>query len=182
MATTFISMAEARIYREMRVRDMEKSASATITGNSFSVPTDYLQMINMYVTDSAGSLLYELERASPFYIRSNYQIQSSQGRPNFYAREADNFIVGPYPDASYPVSYIYYARLPSLSTSNTTNWLTTNNPDLIFAASMLEAGTYDNDAEAVSYWEQRYQQIAAQAKAQDRIERMSGSAPVMRPS
>lgn len=173
-------MGESRIYRDLRTRDMEKTASATITGSSFAVPTDYMEMRSLYVTDSAGNYLYELERATPFWIRSTYQQQSGQGRPGFYAREAGNFIVGPYPDASYPVTLLYYARLPSLSASNTTNWLTSNNPDLIFAAAMLEAATYQQDDQAVGYWESRYQQIAQAVRLADKRERTSGSPGVMR--
>lgn len=181
VVTTFISQAEARIYRELRVAAMEQIATPTVASGAFPVPADYLEMRNLYVTDAAGAYLFELERMSPFQLRSNYQIQSSQGQPRYYAREAQNFILGPYPDASYPVSMLYFARLPSLGTSNTTNWLTSANPDLIFAASMLEAGTYMNDAQAVPYWEQRYQSIAQQVQQMDRRERTSGSPPVMRP-
>ena len=76
VVTTFIGMGEARIYRDLRTRDMEKTASATISGSSFAVPTDYMEMRNLYVTDSAGNYLYELERATPFWIRSTYQQQS----------------------------------------------------------------------------------------------------------
>lgn len=179
--TTFISQAEARIYRELRVAAMEKTASPTVTNGAFPEPSDYLEMRNLYVTDPTGSFINELERMSPFALRSRYQLQSAQGQPQYYAREAQNFILGPYPSGSYPVTMLYFARLPSLSATNTTNWLTSNNPDLIFAASMIEAGTYINDAQAVPYWEQRYQAIASSVTMMDRRERMSGSAPVMRP-
>jgi hypothetical protein len=182
VVTTFIAMGESRIYRDLRVRDMEKTTAATITNASFAVPADYVESKNLYVTDSTGNYLYELERVAPFWLRSTYQQQSGQGQPSFYAREAGNFVVGPYPDASYPVTLLYYARLPSLSGTNTTNWLTSNNPDLIFAAAMLEAGTYQQDDQAVSYWETRYQQIAQAIALTDKRERMSGSPGVMRPA
>jgi hypothetical protein len=178
--TTFIGMGESRIYRDLRVSDMEAIAAPTVANASFAVPADYMEMRNLYVTDSTGAYLYELERSSPFWLRSQYQLQSSQGRPQYYAREAAKFVIGPYPDGSYPLSMLYYSRLPSLGTSNTTNWLTTKNPDLIFAAAMVEAGTYQLDAEAVQYWEARYQQVSQAVAKADKRERMSGSAPVMR--
>lgn len=160
---------------------MEKVTAPTVTSGAFPVPTDYLEMRNLYVTDAAGAYLFELERISPFQLRSRYQIQSSQGQPRYYAREAQSFILGPYPDTTYPVSMLYFARLPSLSSSNTTNWLTDNNPDLIFAAAMLEASVYQQDDQGVGYWESRYQQISAAVQSMDRRERTSGSPPVMRP-
>lgn len=182
VAPTFIAMGESRIYRDLRVRDMEKVTSATITNGSFAVPADYVESKNLYVTDATGNYLYEVERVSPFWLRSTYQQQSGQGTPSFYAREAGNFVVGPYPNASYPVTLLYYARLPGLSSSNTTNWLTNNNPDLIFAAAMIEAATYQQDDQAVGYWETRYQQITQAVALADKRERMSGSPGVMRPA
>lgn len=180
VVTTFIGMGESRIYRDLRIREMEVVTAATVTSSTFAVPADYREMRNLYVTDATGAYLYELERASPFWLRSQFQLQSSQGRPQYYAREAGNFVIGPYPNTSYPLSMLYYARLPSLSVTNTTNWLTSNNPDLIFAAAMVEAGVYQQDTQAVQYWESKYGQLSSQVEKADKNERMSGSAPVIR--
>lgn len=70
---------------------------------------------------------------------------------------------------------LYYARLPALSDTNTTNWLTIKSSDLIFAAAMLEAATYLMDEQGVPYWDQRFQAIASQVQLQDTRERFSGS-------
>lgn len=181
VVTTFIAQGESRIYRDVRVIDMEVSASETITNGAFALPGDYLEMRNLYVTDSTGALLYELQRRTPFWLRSNYQQQSAQGTPQFYAREGQNIIVGPYPDATYPVTMLYYSRLASLSNTNTTNWLITKNPDLIFAAAMVELAIYTQDQAAIQYWEGKYGQLSAAVQGADKRERMSGSAPVMSP-
>ena len=45
---------------------------------------------------------------------------------------------------------------------------------------MLEAATYQQDDQAVGYWETRYQQIAQAVQRADRRERNSGSPGVMR--
>lgn len=178
---TFIGLAESRIYRELRVRQMEKTASPTVTNASFPVPSDYVQMKSLYVTNNTGAYLYEIERVTPFWLRSNFQIQSSQGQPSYYAREGSNFILGPYPDGTYPVTMLYFAKLLSLSDSNTTNWLTDDHPDLIFAASMVEAATFIQDAEALAYWESKYASISNSVQSMDRRESISGSPGVTRP-
>lgn len=182
VVTTFIAQGEARIYRDLRVIDMEVTASETITNGSFALPADYLKMRNLYVTDATGAYLYELRRQSPAWLRGTYQIQSAQGTPQFYAREGQNIIVGPYPDASYPVSMLYYSRLASLSNTNTTNWLITKNPDLIFAAAMVELAIYTQDQAALQYWESKYGQVMSAVQGADKRERMSGGAPSMSPA
>lgn len=182
VVTTFIAQGESRIYRNARVMDMEVIATETITNGSFSLPSDYLEMRNLYVTDSTGAYLYELQRKSPAWLRGTYGIQSSQDTPQYYAREAQNIVVGPYPDASYPVSMLYYSRPVSLSNTNTTNWLTTKNPDFIFAAAMVELAIYTQDQAALQYWEGKFTSILSDVQDADKRERMSGGAPSMSPA
>jgi len=182
VVTTFIAQGESRIYRKARVMDMEVVAAETITNGSFALPSDYLEMRNLYVTDATGAYLYELQRKSPAWLRGTYGIQSSQGTPQYYAREAQNIVVGPYPDASYPVSMLYYSRLASLSNTNTTNWLTTKNPDFIFAAAMVELAIYTQDQTALQYWEGKFTSILSDVQDADKRERMSGGAPSMSPA
>lgn len=179
--TTFIGMGEARIYRDLRVRQMEKSASLTFTNGQAAIPSDYVESRNLYVTDASGNYLYELERVSPYWMREKFTLNTAQGTPKYYTREGANFILAPYPNTNYPATLLYYAKLPALSGTNTTNWLTTDYPDLIFAASMVEASAYDADAQGLQYWEQKYGIVSDGVRKADKRERMSGSPPVARP-
>ena len=175
---TFINQGEARIYRDLRVEAMIETISATVSTNAVPVPADYLEMRDFWVSVNGG--LQAMERVSSFWLHSQFPLQSSAGSPYYYAREGSNFILAPYPDGGYTVGGQYYGRLLSLSNTNTTNWLTANNSDLIFAAAMLEAGTYVMDPQAVPYWESRYEQIMTAVQTADRNERHSGSARVLR--
>ncbi|MHB1798549.1 MAG: phage adaptor protein [Vulcanimicrobiaceae bacterium] len=153
-------------------------ASATaLLSNTFAVPSDYLEM--KLLTVSAYNGLYTLQRVSPAWAHEAFPDQISSGVPNYYWREGSNFLFAPYPDAAYALQGIYFARLPALSVSSS-NWLTTEQPDLIFAATMVEAGTYLADETALQYWEQKYQGLAGVAQQADRTERWSGSNLAMR--
>lgn len=175
---TFINQAEARIYRSLRVADMEKSLTGALTNNTLAVPSDYQHMKELYISTSSG--FQPLERADLWWLRGHYPTQTAQSAPIYYAREGQNFIFAPYPDSAYTVGGVYFARLPSLSVTNSTNWLTSKNPDLIMAAAMLEAATYLADDEAVQYWTQRYQAVAQDVEQSDKLERYSGSPLMMR--
>lgn len=176
---TFINQGEARIYRDLRVADMEKSVTLAVANGSAAVPADYIECRELYTLDSNNAPYQPLERATPFWIHQNFNATNNQGQTYYFAREGANFIFAP-SQSNYSVSGIYWARLPSLSVTNTSNWLTTKNPDLIMAAAMLEASTYLADDEAVQYWTQRYPAIVQAVQAQDDQERMSGSPPVLR--
>lgn len=152
---------------------MEKSLTGTISGNTLAVPADYIELKEAYVSASWG--FQALERVDLVWMRNHYPVQTTQSTPYYITREAQNFLFAPYPDSAYTVGGVYYARLPSLSDTNNTNWLISKNPDLIMAASMLEASEYLMDEQGVPYWDSKYQAVAAQVQAQDKRERFSGS-------
>ena len=175
---TFINQGESRIYRKLRVADMEKSITGSLTNNTLAVPSDYQHMEELYISTSDG--FQPLERAGLWWMRSHYPTQTAQSAPIYYAREGQNFIFAPYPDSAYTVGGVYFARLPSLSATNTTNWLTVKNPDLIMAAALLEASTYLDDQPGVQYWTGRYGEISQDVQQSDKLERFSGSPLMMR--
>lgn len=168
----FIQLGEARVYRDLRVRQMEVSLSSAIASGVISVPTGYLEMKYAYIN---GSPMRKLERKDAEWIYLNYPTRSSDGTPRFFAREAESFIFGPYPDSAYTVKGVYYKKLDALSDSNTTNWLVTDAPDLILFASLCEAAPWMHDDARIPLWEKKYAQIAQRIQRNDEQEEFSGS-------
>lgn len=168
----YIRLAEARIYRELRVRAMETALSGTIASGVIAVPSGYVELKHARISGNSPS---PLQRKSDEWIYANYPTRSADGRPKFIAREGTNFIFGPYPDSAYTVSGMFYKRLDALSDSNTSNWLITDAPDLLLFAALVEANAdLHNDSRAVM-WEGRYQQIKADVQREDNNEGFSGS-------
>lgn len=168
----YIRLAEARIYREMRVRAMETALSSTIASGVIAVPSGYRELKHAYVNGSPTS---PLQRKNDEWIYANYPTRSSDGKPLFIAREGSNFIFGPYPDSTYTIKGIYYKALDALSASNTSNWLITDNPDLLLFASLVEANADLHNDPRAKMWEDRYQQIKADVIREDKNEGFSGS-------
>jgi hypothetical protein len=77
-------------------------------------------------------------------------------------------VFGPYPDSNYTVKGVYYKQLTALSDSNTTNWLTTDAPDLLLWATLSEAAPFLKDDARIGIWEGKYQAAKQALKAQDR--------------
>lgn len=168
----FIQFGENRIYRDMRVRQMETALSSAISSGVVAVPSGYLEMKYAYVN---GSPMVKLTRKDAEWIYWNYPTRSADGTPQFFAREAENLIFGPYPDSNYTIKGVYYKKLPALSGSNTTNWLTTDVPDLILFASLCEASPYLQDDPRVALWEKKYEEVRRRVQRQDDQEEFSGS-------
>lgn len=144
------------------------------------MPSDYIAMRELYLLDSNGLPYQPIERTTPFYLHQQFNATNSDGTTWYFAREGANFIFAPLNTSQANIGGVYWARLPYLSASNTSNWLTTTNPNLILTGAMLEASTYLDDQPGVQYWTGRFEQAKQDAQQTDDEERMSGSPPVMR--
>lgn len=166
----FIAAAESRIYTEMRVRAMETAYSATMSSGTVAVPTGLLEWKWLYINTNP---LRKLERKDVEWIVS--QFPASLGKPYYFARNGSNLVFGPTPDADYALVGSYYKRLTSLSDTNTTNWLTDDQPELIKCASLVEASQYANNDAGMSLWEGKYQQVKNLIEQSEKREKFSGS-------
>ena len=168
----FIRLGELRIYRDLRIRAMETALSGTTASGVIAVPSGYASLKYAYINTSP---VQWLERKDAEWIYANYPTRASDGTPKFIAREADNFIFGPYPSDGVAVAGIYYKKLDALSGSNTTNWFTTNAPDLLLWAALCEAEPYLINDARVQLWESKYAATVTRVQAEDEREEFSGS-------
>ena len=165
---TMIGLAEARIYRDIRIRAMETALSETVASGVIAVPSSYLELKYAYVDTNPVT---SLEPQTAEWIHANYSLRSADGVPVYIARDGDNFIFGPYPDGGYTIKGTYYQSLTALSTSNETNWFTTNAPDLLLYGTLLHSAPYVGDDQRATLWNQAYEEAKRQVEKQDRKER-----------
>ena len=162
----FIADAENRIWNDLRVRAMESAYSSTTA--STALPTGFLEWI--YLVADGGQ---KLTRRDSEWIYTNYPEHT--GKPVYFAREGDELLFGPTPDAVYTLTGRYYKKLDALSDSNTTNWLITDAPELIRFAALAEAAPYIMDDARVGLWEGKYQAMKQRIQSTERRESRSGS-------
>jgi len=167
-----IQLGEQRIYRDIRCRGMEATLNVTMSGGVATVPSDYVELKEAYIT--YNSKRYYLERKLTDYINKKYPTQTAQSRPRMIAREINNFIFGPYPDQNYVLQGTYYKRLPSLTNTLNTNWFTDNAPDLLFWASLAESAALIREDNRIPLWESKYQSAKAIIHKEYKTERISG--------
>lgn len=177
LVADLITVGEDRIFREVRTRDMETALSDTISSTGVvAVPTSYLAMKFLYLNTSPQ---VALERRSAEWIYANYPQNTTSGIPQYFARNASNFIFGPYPDSGYTVNGVYYKRLTSISGSGL-NALFTTNPDLYLFACLAESEIVIGRDQRTVLWEQKYMRILADVNGMDKAEDQSGSTLQMR--
>ncbi len=167
-----IAFGENRIYRDLRVRQMETAMSVAISSGVAAVPSGYLELKNAYLD---GTPVAKLERKDAEWIYHNYPTRSSDGRPKFIARDAGNFIFGPFPTDTYTLKGTYYKRLDALSDSNTSNWLITDAPEMLLFAALVEAEAFVVNDPRIALWETKYLQLRDRLQERSDDEEFSGS-------
>lgn len=180
----FIQMAEADIYRDIiagnqgrGVRPMEASLSVAIANGAAAVPSDYLGLKIALVSLSGNT--FEMQRVNPEFIYTQYPQQVASGTPAYIARQGANFVFGPYPDANYTITGIYWQKARQLTAVNSTNWIVNTIPTIMLAATNRAAARFNKDQEALGIWSDLYMQQLQSYILTDRAEEMSGSSLAM---
>lgn len=152
----FIALAEAQMNRSVRHRKMVTRSDATLDTPYFAVPGDWLQTIRFQLnTNPVTPLLF----VTPEQALEESMVYSAGQQPLFYTTIGEQFQVVPTPDTSYDAELLYYAKIPALSDSNTTNWLLTESPDIYLYGSLVQSAPYLKEDERINVWAGLYQRL-----------------------
>ena len=182
-----IDDAELRIYRDLDLLNtVVRDASSTLTTGTrtFSLPSAsgtfvVTEQINVITPSSAttadGGTRNSLVPASKEVLDMLWPSSTGSTVPQYFAPVTqETFIVGPWPDAAYPVEVVGTIRPLTLSSTNVTTLLSAYFPDLFVAASMVRASGFlqnygqavDDPKQAVT-WEVHYQSLLANANVEE---------------
>lgn len=126
-----IALAEAEIQRRLAlapVRPQHTRSTATLNAEYFALPTDILDVDSLKVADT--DVTEQILATTPQSMAEMYARDDTTGRPLYYAQVGSDFRLYPAPDASYTATLTYWAKVPALTSSATTNWLTLAHPDV----------------------------------------------------
>lgn len=177
---SFISDAEHRFNRKLRIRLTEQIATSTITSadGSLGLPGDYLELRSLQIlTNPPTAPVY----VTPEKLAVDQQTQSLTytGNPVEFTIIGNEVVFWPPPAAgsNLGVSFVYWASVPPLAT-NTTNALLTTHPDLYRYAALVYAALWEGDDTAAQKWEGIYQNILTELKEVDERSEFPGLATI----
>jgi hypothetical protein len=174
----FITLAEARVNRDLRIRAMEvRSTMSTSAGQQyFNLPGGYIQMRNIQLNTNPTT---PLEYITPEMLDRLYG-SSTTGKPRAYSLIGDEIQLAPIPDSAYTLEMAYYEKFTALGdgTGGTvaSNWLTSNAPDVLLYGSLLEAEPFIKNDERIGLWLNAYNGAIKKLQDADARDRHSGSA------
>jgi hypothetical protein len=176
--TTFVTLAELRLSRDLRTRKMLASATSTMTSGDgkMALPADFLEMRNIF---TQGSPRMPVTYLSPSAFMRDARADES-GLPVFYTVLGSEFEFAPKPDTTYTLEILYFAKPTPMSDSVSSNVFLANYPDALLYAALLEAEPYlINDARTQT-WATLYDRAIGNIQSSDQNSEYSGVPLTMR--
>lgn len=159
----FITLAEAKFNRELRLRDMLCRSTATSSNEYVGMPPDFLEAYSLELDMEDLAAQPALTYIGPLEAKV-LKANKIQNLPRYYTIIDGSFEILPAPTSDTAYQLLYYAKIPSLSNTQTTNWLLTKAPDLYLYSSLLEASPYLKDDQRISIWGTAQQKIMEDMK------------------
>ena len=162
----FIRLAEDRLVRDLRIRQMIKVATApTVAGDAtVSLPSDFIAMKDLHLQGNPPQTIKFLSTSNFF---RNAQTAVS-GLPSRYTLLGAEFQFAPIPDSVYTLQMVYFYQPEYLSDTNSSNLWLAETPDLLLYAALGEAEPYLMNDERLNTWASMYDRgLTALQKSDD---------------
>jgi hypothetical protein len=174
----FIALAEAKMNRNLRISLMENVSTAITMANGtrdYSLPTGFTGMKEFHLTTDP---IVALSYITPEMMNRMWA-GSTVGKPQAFTLFSDGgtrkIRVGPSPDDAYTTSMLFYKKIDALSTTNTTEAMLTENPDVYLYGALLEAEPFLMNDARVQLWANLLEKVAQDLQDRDIFDRHSGS-------
>tara|TARA_Y100001951_G_scaffold81252_1_gene69378 strand:- start:1309 stop:1950 length:642 start_codon:yes stop_codon:yes gene_type:complete len=145
----FISLAEASFNRVLRTRNQLTRSTSDISTQFVSQPSDLLELYNIQLNSDP---IVRLEQVSLSKMDELKSASSSTGKPTYFAITGADLEFYPAPDTTYEIEVIYYKTIAPLSTSNTDNFLLTNQVDIYLFGTLVQAEPFLMNDERIGVW------------------------------
>lgn len=143
-APDFVMLAETRLNRNLRVRQMEKRLTVTASSETIALPDDWLEFVG---SPMAGDVQFTFVARDRWNLNVERRITGS-----YYTIIGNELLVGHDFAAPDDISFSYYAKIPALSETETENWLLRDAPDVYLYGSLIEAEPYLKNDSRIEVW------------------------------
>jgi hypothetical protein len=156
-AGDFVTLAEAYLNRNLRVRQMEVKTTLTFNGGERNLPDDYLAWRRL---TWIGDINVDLNYMVPSAFERRYPVTFA-GIPSSFTIEGNTIKVRPTDDDS-SFEFLYFAAISPLVDNDDSNWLLERHPDLYLAASLTEAQAFLINPDHAALWAQKRDELMGQ--------------------
>ena len=166
---TFIKLAESRINRVLRVAEMERVSTVSLSQNGGVLPCDYLEWRGV----SGGFPTRDLSYITP---GQSVEVSPNGGEPRSFSVAGNRLNVYPGNPPGGTVRMSYYAKVPDLTEDEPTNWLLEKAPELYLYGALIETAPFLMDDSRLQTWTTLFQKALADLQSADTGARYANAA------
>ena len=174
-----IYLFEADFNAQMRLRQMEEETTIGVTGGYLPHPSDWREWSSIILVQ--GNFREPLVPLSEENAAVDYGY-SYNWRPRGYVVRGDRTYIFPAPGSgSYTYATVYQQKVPGLSTTNTTNWLLTEYPQVYLQGCLFWASDFITDDQRLAKYQAMVSQTLEQLKTASNRAKFKGGIAYARP-
>lgn len=178
-----IVLVEARVSRIMKVREMSVRARIpTIAGKTYyPLPADYKGMRSIKTVfpqaNNGEGAIQTLDMLNPEQMDGQWGRNPETNPTNVagYSVESNQLRITPAISDGNFIEIGYYRRIPNLNSSNQTNWLLDDNPDVYLRGMLVEVCSFTKDFETADVWDKSFYTSIKEIEVDDSDDRWSGT-------
>lgn len=167
---TFIQLAEVSMNEQLQHWKMEKRSVATITGQYSDLPPDWLETVRFGVKGKQPFELLDYRS-----LAEKRAANSAAGDPCYYTHTAGELEIYPTPSVATDVELVYFAAIPTLSDTNTSNWALDAYPNLYIYGALVHSAPFLQEDERLTTWGGLFKDAIDSLNKQSGRARWSGS-------
>jgi len=150
---TFVQLAQERMTRDLKTREMLKLSTTTATDSTVELPIDFLEMREIHFQ---GNPPVTLEYQSPDKFFRNH-LTTTSGQPYYFTIIGYEMQFAPTPDNNQVLQMLYYNKPTFISPSVSSNLYLANYPDALLYATLAEAEPYLMNDARLQVWASMYE-------------------------
>lgn len=176
---TIIENAELRIARDLEVDGFdamtEREDGSMSTGDrEITKPSAVISTVQFNIVN--GTTRPVLQKRPESFLNYFWPDRTATDVPRYYADlDETKWVVAPTPDDTYTYEIETKQRITGLSSGTTTTWISTQHPDLLFFACLVEGEIFHTNPDDLTLYEARYQQALEGVNRESIRNRMDGA-------
>jgi hypothetical protein len=157
---TFVTMAENRILRDIDLDVFKQEDTGTLTGGNRFLGAPQTILTHRYLMVVVAGERIFLDFRDQSFMREYWPDYTQTGVPKYYSVwDQNTFSVAPTPNQNYTVQMGYIYRPQQISSTNQTSWISTNAPEALLYACLIQAYSYTKGPpDMLAYFENSYKQ------------------------
>jgi hypothetical protein len=153
---------------------MDVRTSITLDAQFVDLPSGWLETVKIVNATGEGPQELELIPLAEMDER-RFASNDTAGAPRFYAINGGKIELYPTPSEAFTASITYVQKPTALSTSNASNWLLENFPDVYLYGSLAHSAPYLQEDSRLGVWAALYQQALSAINLESDRAKYSGT-------